>query len=185
MTPSFISAPALAYRLLPRVEPGRALAHSEWLVLATVAEALLQGGPLVTPPEVVADNVERFLIEGRSRRAWRCRVLLHLIEWSPWPTRGRRFSELTPSERRRLVEERYVGGGHLYRLCAKVRYLVLMGAYGDEQAARATGYVPLEERARFRPVPPGRQLTLVSQEEIARPRRPGQPKPTEGPSLAP
>jgi hypothetical protein len=152
VTHSFISVPAIAQRLLPGVEPGRALATAEWLVLTKVAEVLLEGGSSDASPEQVASNVERFLVEGRSRRAWRCRVLLHLIEWSPLPTHGRRFSELLPGERRRLVEERFVEGSHVYRLCAKVRYLVLMGAYGDERSAPATGYVPLAERARFRAV---------------------------------
>jgi len=39
-------------------------------------------------------------------------------------------------------------------LCAKIRYLVLMGAYGDASAARATGFVPLEQRERFREAAP-------------------------------
>ena len=103
--------------------------------------------------ERVADNVEEFLVRGRSRRAWRCRVLLTLIECMPLFTHGRPFSKLGRAERRRLIEERYVGGAHAYRLCAKVRYLVLMGMYGDAAAPRATQYVPLAERARFRPSP--------------------------------
>ncbi len=162
------SAPELAYRLLPRVEPGRALADAEWRTLVSAAEVLLDGSPCRTPPTRVADNVERFLSEGRSRRAWRCRVLMYLVEWSAWPQYQRRFSELTLAERRRLIEERYVGGGYAFRLCAKIRYLVLMGAYGDPQAARATGYVPLEERGRFRAIPARKRLPLLSEQEVVR-----------------
>lgn len=149
-----MNAEAIAYRLLPRVEPGRALASEEWSTLVRVAEVLLEGSPSSAKPEQVADNVERFLTIGRSRRAWRCRLLFHLVEYSAVLTHGRPFSALTRSERRRLIEDHYVDGDHVFRLCAKVRYLVLMGAYGDASAARGTGFVPLEQRERFREAPP-------------------------------
>jgi hypothetical protein len=129
---------------------------------------LLEGSPCRIPPTRVADNVERFLCEGRSRRAWRCRLLMYLVEWSAWPTYQRRFSELSRVERRRLIEERYVAGSYLFRLCAKVRYLVLMGAYGDPEAARATGYVPLEERGRFQLVPAVKRLPIVGEPGVVR-----------------
>jgi hypothetical protein len=182
--PRILSAPELAYRLLPRVEPGRALADAEWRTLVSAAEVLLEGSPCRMPPARVADNVERFLSEGRSRRAWRCRVLLVLVEWSAWPIHGRPFSELTLAERRRLIEERYVRGSYVYRLCAKIRYLVLMGAYGDQDAARATGYVPVEERNRFRTVPAAKRLVVVREPDLVRVQRIARPKPIEGTPLA-
>lgn len=140
----------LSYRVLPRVAPGRALADREWTTLVKAAEVLLEGSPLTISGEEAADGVERFLINGRSRRAWRCRALLTLIELGPLPTHRRTFSRLSRAERRRLVEERYVAGTGLWALCAKVRYLVLMGAYGHPDAVAATGFVPLEERPRFK-----------------------------------
>jgi hypothetical protein len=145
-----LHAEAIAYRLLPRVEPGRSLASEEWTTLVRLAEVLLEGSPVAAEPERVADNVERFLTVGRSRRAWRCRLLFHLVEYSSLLTHGRPFSALSRVERRHLIEQHYVNGQHVFRLCAKVRYLVLMGAYGDASAAAATGFVPLEQRERFR-----------------------------------
>jgi hypothetical protein len=67
-----------------------------------------------------------------------------------------------------LIEERYVGGAYAYRLCAKIRYLVLMGAYGDPQAARATGFVPFEERRRFRTISGVKRLPLVPEHDVDR-----------------
>lgn len=139
----------VAYRLLPRVDAGRALADAEWRTLVNLADVLLEGSPLPLPPEEVADGVEQFLIAGRSRKAWRCRVLLTLIERASLVTHRRSFARLSRDERRQLIEQRYVGGVGIWALCAKVRYLVLMGAYGNPRAAEATGFVPMEQRARF------------------------------------
>lgn len=139
----------VAYRVLPRVHTGRLFAESEWRTLVAAAEVLLEGAAVSLPARRVADNVERFLFEGRSRRAWRVRVLLTTIELSTLPLYGKRFSELSLDERRRVVVERFARGGHIWRLCAKVRLLVMMGAYGDERASEAVGYVPVAERPRL------------------------------------
>lgn len=147
----------LAYRLLPRVAPGRALADSEWRTLAAYAEVLLDGVPVETTPARVADHLERFLIAGRSRRAWRCRVLFTLIELATLPTHGRTFSSLDVDARRSVILERFAApdAGRLDRICSKARYLVLVGIYGDdERAPRATGFVPVPLRPRFSPARP-------------------------------
>lgn len=137
----------LAYRVLPQVAPGRAIADREWRTLRLVAEAILIDLPFKIDPSRVADNVERFLCEGRSRRAWRCRVLLTLLEALPVTTHLRPFSALGVSERRRLFELRIIDGEGLWGLCAKVRYLVLMGAYGDESVPSSLGVrMPSERR---------------------------------------
>jgi hypothetical protein len=136
--------------LLPTVETGRALSRGEWWTLVRVAEVLLEGAAVEITAEDVADNVERFLIAGRSRRAWRVRVLLRAIEVTSFATHGRGFSRLTHVERRGIVLERWTSGRHVWRLCSKVRNLVILGAYGDRRAARTTGYVPVQLRPRFR-----------------------------------
>ena len=139
----------LAYRVLPRVRPGRALAASEWLTLVRAAEALVEGAPHGLTSEEVADNVEAFLLAGRSQRAWRVRVLLTLIDVLPLATYGRRYGGLTKDERRALVTTQWIPGRRLGRLCSKVKNLVVLGAYGDPRAAERTGYVPVARRARF------------------------------------
>jgi len=163
-------------RLLPLPQPGRVLADGEWRTLARVAEALLptlacsvpSGGPsppvssalrsttLPGPsgeaglsPEDVADNVERFLIRGRSKRAWRVRGLLQLVEWTPLLRGERPLSRMTLDRRRRLVETRYIDARGVWGICAKVRYLVLMGAYGDARLHATMSYVPVSQRGRF------------------------------------
>jgi hypothetical protein len=138
----------VALKLLPVVPLGRALAHSEWLTLVSAAEVLLSGAPLGVTPEQASDNVEKFLIAGRSRRAWRVRILLHLIELLPLTTEHATFSALPVERRRALIEKRWIAGRHLWGICGKVRDLVVLGAYGDGRAA--TGYVPVPLRARFR-----------------------------------
>src|SRR5262245_27653175 len=110
--------------LLQRLSPpeaGRALAHAERRTLARLAEVLLQGSPVAIAPEVVADNVDRFLLAGRSQRTWRCRALLRLVEWLPVVAVGRPLSALDLAERRRLVERHLVGARGLWWLCAKAR----------------------------------------------------------------
>lgn len=127
---------------------GQILADSEWRSLARIAEVLIPDSCEVSP-EDIADNVEAFLRRGRSKRAWRVRVLLHLVEWAPVTIGLQPLSRLSPSERRRLVEERYVDGRGLWGLCAKVRYLVLLGAYGDRRLHASTSYIPVSRRRRF------------------------------------
>jgi hypothetical protein len=138
-----------AYRALPRVRTGHALAPSEWLTLVRCAEVLVDNAPHGISAEEIADNVERFLIAGRSQRAWRVRVLLTCIELIPFATYGRPFRGLTRAERRAVVEQQWIPGKRLGRLCAKVKNLVVLGAYGDPRAAARTGYVPVARRRRF------------------------------------
>jgi hypothetical protein len=144
----------LAYRVLPQVAPGRAIADREWRTLRCVAEAILIDLPFEMETTRVADNVERFLCEGRSKRAWRCRVLLTLLELLPLGSHGKPFSSLDLRTRRRLFEDRIVDGEGLWGLCAKVRYLVLMGAYGDESVPSRLGVRTHTER---RPLSPARR----------------------------
>lgn len=140
----------VACRVLARVAPGRSLADCEWRTLVSAAEVLLDRDPESISPETVADNVERFLAQGRSPFAWRVRVLFTLLEHVSLPIHGKRFSELTLGQRRALIEQRFIGGRGIWGICAKVRLLVLMGAYSDPRAAAATGFVPVDHRVRFR-----------------------------------
>lgn len=146
-----ITLEQVAYRLLPRVAAGRALADAEWTTLTRLAETLLAGTGLAVTPARVADNVERFLIRGQSQRAWRVRVLMTLVELAPLTHCGRTFGQLSTAERRALVQQRFVGGRGVWAICAKARLFVIMGAYGDAHAPAATGFVPMAERDRFAP----------------------------------
>jgi hypothetical protein len=156
----------VARRLLPKVAPGRALASAEWVTLTRVAEVLLEGAPHGITPAETADNVEKFLLAGRSRRAWRVRVLLQLIEHLPLATEGRTFTTMSRERRRALIERRWVGGRHVWRICAKVRNLVILGAYSDSRVAARTGYVPLHERPRFRHLRPTASSSSTQASEV-------------------
>jgi hypothetical protein len=142
----------LAAALLPRVAPGQFFSPVERRVMTAAAETMLDGAGLPLTPERVARNVEEFLLCGRSRRAWRIRVLCLVIEWAPlvFLAARSRFSRLTPAARRALVARRYVGGRGVWSLCGKIRHLVYLGAYGDERANPAVGFVPWPLRARSR-----------------------------------
>jgi hypothetical protein len=124
------------------------LAESEWRTFVRVAEVLVPNVSEVSP-EDIADNVEKFLIRGRSRRAWRVRALAQLVEWSPVTLGKRPFSEMSLAERRQFIEEHYVDGHGIWGICAKIRYLVLLGAYGDGRLHAPTAYVPVSRRRRF------------------------------------
>ena len=140
----------LATLLLPALGPGRALAASERTTLEHVVEVFLEGAPVQITRERAAENIERFLIAGRSRRAWRVRVLLTAIELSSLPSDHRLFSRLPLAARIAIVRERWSSGLNLNRIYGKVRNLAILGIYGDAGAAKATGYVPLALRPRFR-----------------------------------
>jgi hypothetical protein len=133
---------------LPPLDPGRALAERERRTLERVIEVFLEGAPVDMTPARAAANVDRFLAVGRSRRAWRVRVLLTLIEMATLPKYRRPFSALRLEERR-LVVSTWPAGGRLRRICGRVRNLAVLGIYGDPLAARATGYVPVPLRMRF------------------------------------
>ena len=139
---------SLLLRMLPLPAPGRALAEVEWRTLSCVAEALAPD-TVEMPSKDIADNVETFLIRGRSRWAWRVRALMHLIEWSPLIVGEKPFSEMSLPERRRLVAQYYVDGHGLWGLCAKARYLILIGVYGDGRLHAPTSYVRVSRRRRF------------------------------------
>jgi hypothetical protein len=139
----------VARALLPTLPTGRALAPREWRTLTKVAEVFLEGVDLNVTAEQTADNVERFLLAGRSRRAWRVRVLLTVIDLSTLPTHARPFMRLPLDARRDIVRHKWMGGRHVWRICGKVRNLVLLGAYGDREASARTGYVPVPLRPRF------------------------------------
>jgi len=164
---SWLTLDELAYRVLPQVAPSRALADSEWRTLRAAAETLLESLPFEIAPEQVADNVERFLCTNRSKPAWRSRALLTLLEWLPLGMHGRSFSRLTAGERRELFESRIVGERGLWSVCAKIRYLVLMGAYGDDCVpAKPGASVPGDAR----PTRPGqrrRSLPLANSSDTA------------------
>jgi hypothetical protein len=143
-----VTVQSLLLRVLPLPPAGKVLAETEWRTLARIAEVLVPDSQEVSP-EDIADNVEGFLIRGRSKRAWRVRALLQIVEWSPVTIGRRPLSRMTLEERHRLVEERYVDGHGLWGICAKIRYLVLMGTYGDERLHAPTSYVPVSGRRRF------------------------------------
>jgi hypothetical protein len=145
-----VTLQSLLLRVLPLPPPGRVFAETEWRTLVRIAEAILPGTEAI-PAEDVADNVEKFLVRGRSRRAWRVRALMHVVEWSPLTLGQGPFSQMSLRERRRLVEERFVDGSGLWGICAKARYLVVMGAYGDGRLHAPTSYVPVSRRRRFDP----------------------------------
>jgi hypothetical protein len=144
-----VTLQSVLLRALPLPPPGRALAEREWRTLVAIADVLFPGPHRELSPEDIADNVERFLICGRSRRAWRIRALLQLVEWVPVAEFGKPLTKMTFAERRRVVEERYIDGRALWAICAKIRYLVLMGAYGDARMHAPTSYVPVSKRRRF------------------------------------
>ena len=139
----------LVHRLLPAVGPGRALSDSEWRTLAKAAETFLEDAPVDFPGAQVADNAELFFAIGKSRRMWRIRLLLNLVELLPLSTHGCRFSELSAEQRRDVAEKHLSSDRFPWRVAGKVRFLVYLGAYGDPRAAAPTGFVPVEERERF------------------------------------
>jgi hypothetical protein len=139
---------SLLLRVLPLPSPGRVFAETEWRTLARLAGALIPDS-VGMPPEDIADNVETFLIRGRSRRAWRIRALMHVVEWSPLALGCRPLSQMSARERRRFVVERYVEGRGIWGICAKARYLVLLGTYGDGRLHATTSFVPVSSRRRF------------------------------------
>jgi hypothetical protein len=139
----------IVQHVLPRPRAARALALSEWQTLVQVAEVLVAGGPHGSSVEQIADNVDAFLVAGRSRRAWRVRVLLTVIRFSTVPSHRRSFDRLSIAERRAWILARWTPDHRIGRLCSKVKNLVVLGAYGDARAAAKTGYVPVQDRIRF------------------------------------
>jgi hypothetical protein len=133
---------------LPRLKPGRVLADPERETLIRMAEVLLEGCPVGISMAQVADNFERFLVLGRSKRAWRCRLLLTLVEYAPMAAYGRPLRLLSKEDRRRFVADKLMKGGPLWSLCAKVRYFALLGAYGDQAGSAATGFIEFPKRKR-------------------------------------
>ncbi len=141
----------LAHWLLPRPRPGALLADSEQRTLAAAAEVLLEGIAFELQSGEVTRNVERFLAARGSRRAWRVRVLLTVVELAPAVLLGkRRFSRMSRDERARLMRDKMVDGSHIWGVCGRIRPLVYLGAYASPAARNDVGWVPVPERARFR-----------------------------------
>jgi len=138
----------LARAVLPKVEKGRVLAEPERRTLLAMAEVLLEGCPVTVPLPEVVEHFEQFLIQGKSKRAWRCRLLLTLVEYAPIVAYGRPVRFLSIDERKKYVREKLMKGGFPWSTCAKVRYLAYAGAYGHPTANAATGFVPFSDRRR-------------------------------------
>ncbi len=144
----------LARAVLPKVEPGHALAVAERETLLRMAEVLLEDCPNTIPRSEVVDHLDRFLVKGKSKRAWRCRLLLTLVEYAPLVAYGRPVRRMSLEQRRRFVREKLMAGGFPWSTCAKVRYLAYAGAYGHPAANAATGFVPFADRNRAETQPP-------------------------------
>lgn len=147
--PPRLSLERTASCLLPSVPDGCALAPVERRILAAVADVVKEGAPVALCGDRVARNVDTFLAASHSRRAWRVRILLYLLEFLPLTTTGRRLTSLAPEHRSELIRKKFRSARGLWWIAAKARYLVLMGLYGDESASLATGFVPPERRSRY------------------------------------
>ena len=145
------SSPAeeIAYRVLPRVRPGHALAPNERRVLGCSAEILLSESKLDVKPLEVVENIERFIIQGQSKRAWRIRVLLNVIELLGIGEAGRPFSLLSRRDQERIFKEKVIPEKGPWAVAVGVRPLVLTGAYGDPRALEACEIIPVMKRGRF------------------------------------
>jgi hypothetical protein len=133
---------------LPRLPAGRALADAEKETLRAMAEVLLDDCPVKVPLPEMVDRFETFLIQGKSKRGWRCRMLLTLVEYAPIVAYGRPVRTMSIEQRRRYVREKLMRGGFPWSTCAKVRYLAYAGAYSVPEADGATGFVPFAQRPR-------------------------------------
>jgi hypothetical protein len=138
----------MARLALPKLPPGRALADVEKETLRAMAEVLLDDCPVDVPLTEMVDRFERFLVQGQSKRGWRCRMLLTLVEYAPIAAYGRPVRMMSVEQRRRYVREKLMRGGFPWSTCAKVRYLAYAGAYSVPAADAATGFVPFAQRPR-------------------------------------
>jgi hypothetical protein len=134
--------------VLPQLPPGRALADVEKRTLRDMAGVLLEGSPVDTSLDDVVEGFERFLLKSKSKRGWRCRALLTLVEYAPIAAYGKPLRLMSLEERRSYVRDKLKAGGFPWSMCAKVRYLVYACAYATPAAERATGFVPFERRRR-------------------------------------
>ena len=140
---------------LPRVEAGSYFSPFERAPFVAAAEILLEGCPVPVTPQDAMRNMEVYLNEARSKRAWRIRILLVLVELTPLFLLGKgRFSRLSLEERRKIMFNQFIHGKHLWAICGKIKQLVYLGVYGDKRAGRAIGFVPWQERARFKNIKP-------------------------------
>jgi hypothetical protein len=134
--------------VLPKVPPGRALADAEKRTFCDVAAVLLEGSPADVSLEAVVDEFERFLLKSKSKRGWRCRALLTLVEYAPVLAYGKPVHLMSLEERRAYVRDKLKAGGFPWSTCAKVRYLVYASAYASPAGEGATGFIPFERRRR-------------------------------------
>ena len=140
----------IATLLLQRPRAGEVLAARERATLAAAAEVLLEGVDFELAPDELVRNVERFIGNPATRRAWRVRALLVLVEIAPVVLLGRpRFSRMTRGERVRLIRERFIGGTGVWEVCGRIRPIVYLGAYASPAARRHVGWVEVRDRARF------------------------------------
>jgi hypothetical protein len=140
----------LARLVLARPRPGTFFSDRERRTITGLAEVQLDGEPSTVTPEAAIANLEQFLERGRSRRALRIRAMLGVLEVLPLTLGRRPFSRLSPALRRDIVRGHLATGGHLWKVCAKVRQLIYLGAYADESSQNAVGFVQVHSRARYR-----------------------------------
>jgi hypothetical protein len=140
----------LAERVLPKVAPNQVIAARERCTFEAAAEVLLEGIEFEISNDELVNNLQHFLNARSCDRTWRVRVLLTLLEFSPFLAKRRqRFSMLSRHERAAFMREKLVGGEHVWSICARIRPLVYIGAYSSSTATAHVGFTPVSERARF------------------------------------
>jgi hypothetical protein len=132
------------------------LKSREQRTVRAFAEVFIEGCEESIGPEEITRNVGTYLAGVRSNRTSSLRLILFLIEhvlprlW--WPFRPS-FSNLSISERKRLIQERLQNPRlpRLFRDLARVKSLFIIGYYGDARVYDSINFIPVKERVQFQP----------------------------------
>lgn len=122
--------------------PLSVLSAWEAQVVAACTEALFEGVALPTPdPQIVAQNVDRFLVGMPPASLQQVHALLALLEQgTPLSGFGRRFTRLSVADRRASLEALASAGAPLSDAYRGIRDLVMVGVYSDPSAWPALDY---------------------------------------------
>jgi choline dehydrogenase-like flavoprotein len=149
----------------------RYLGPGEFLTLAALSEALIDG-ELAVPPLEVARNTDAYLADFEAQGKWRIRLALIALSFVPLLTLRPPFPELSCEARRKFLERGFVKSVRRRRLPAPLRVaqqsmlraaaqMAYIGYYRDERSYAECGYRPAAERPelarRLATHPPRRQ----------------------------
>jgi len=125
------------------------------LTFRALANAFVAGGKMaVLTPDELVKNVDYYLSAFQSPRKWQTKLMLIAIEYLPLVYFHPPMSYMGLEERINFISRRLtISTGTIRNIVRGAYQMSYLSYYGDTRTYTVTGFVPFEEREKFRRMP--------------------------------